>query len=54
VGLILAMFASNTLLIIAGPYMILGVILMAIGGFIISRAVKMWEKANEKKEQPLY
>ena len=48
------MFASNTLLLIAGPFMILAVILMAIGGYVISRAAKMWGKANEKREQPIY
>jgi hypothetical protein len=44
IGIIFAIFASNTLVIIAGPYFILAVIIMALGGFVLSKGYNAYDK----------
>ena len=50
IGLVFAIFASNTLVIIAGQYLILAVIIMALGGFVFSKGYHAYDKVQVKKE----
>lgn len=44
IGIVFGIFASNMLLIIAGPYFILAVIIMALGGFVFSKGYNAYDK----------
>ena len=45
--LIFVVFASNMLMLFAGQYLILGVIIMAIGGYMIFKGKGSLDKARE-------
>jgi hypothetical protein len=49
IGLLFGIFASNTLVIIAGQYLILAVIIMALGGFVFSKGYHAYDKVEAKK-----
>jgi hypothetical protein len=41
------MIATNILLIIAGPFLIVAIILMAIGVYVIPKGRKNWKEADK-------
>jgi uncharacterized membrane protein len=50
-ALIVGMLAANTLVIIAGPFLILAVILMAIGVYLMNKAKGRWDRAATTPKQ---
>lgn len=42
------LLASNMLVIFAGPYIIIAIILMAIGVYVMTRGHKKWKEAKVK------
>jgi hypothetical protein len=45
IGFLYGMLVSNMLLIIAGPFLILAVIMMALGVYVMSKGHKKWKEA---------
>jgi uncharacterized membrane protein YiaA len=45
------MLASNMLLIIAGPYLVAAILLMAMGVYVMSKGHKKWKEATEQKKR---
>jgi hypothetical protein len=44
IGIVFGIIASNMLVITAGPYFILAVIIMALGGFVFSKGYNAYDK----------